>query len=208
MIIQLAVNGFDENFSYFIYDKANKELGIVDPVNISYLENELKKTGTIPKILLLTHSHFDHVEGVSELIKKYQIPVYMHKNAKDRVLVDEKFKIFVDDEDEIKLGDIKIQVLWTPGHIDDAVCYYIEEENALITGDTLFIGKCGRTDLQHSNVIDLYKSLQKLKNLPNSTIIYPGHDYGYAPFSTMKKERKANKYLLCENLENFIDLRM
>ena len=207
MIRQIHVGGFDDNFSYLIEDENNK-IAIVDPSNVKILEAEISQYMLQPKMILLTHSHFDHTEGVDELVSKLGIPVYMHENARGRVDVADEMSIFVKDGDVIKMGDLHINVLFTPGHIDDAVCFYLKELNSLITGDTVFVEGCGRADLEYSSIEDLYKSIQRIKELPTETKIFPGHDYGKRISSTIKDEMKNNPYFKVGSLKDFIDLRL
>ncbi len=208
MIQQIHVGGFDDNFSYFIEDSDSKNIAIVDPSNVKLLEAEISKNFFSPKMILLTHSHFDHTEGVAELVKKLAIPVYMHENARGRVNVLDEMAVYIKGGEKIKLEDIFIDVIDTPGHIDDAVCFYLKEDKALLTGDTVFVEGCGRADLEFSNVEDLFKSLQKIKKLPDDTKIFPGHDYGKKPWSTIKDEKKNNPYFKVKTLDDFIKLRL
>ena len=208
MIQQIHVGGFDDNFSYFIEDSDSKNIAIVDPSNVKLIEAEISKNFFSPKMILLTHSHFDHTEGVAELVKKLAIPVYMHENARGRVNVLDEMAVYIKGGEKIKLENIFIDVIDTPGHIDDAVCFYLKEDKALLTGDTVFVEGCGRADLEFSKVEDLFKSLQKIKKLPDDTKIFPGHDYGKKPWSTIKDEKKNNPYFKVKTLDDFIKLRL
>ncbi|MDA1060182.1 MAG: hydroxyacylglutathione hydrolase family protein [bacterium] len=214
MVRQIPINGYDNNFSYFIGDDVGKNIAIVDPGDVPHLITEIEYDLLGPQMILVTHTHHDHIEGVPGIVDKYAIPVYMHENGRGRVDANDEMCVFVKDGDEIKIGDLNVKVLYTPGHIDDAVCYYITAAEAadgipkLITGDTLFVEGCGRADLEGSNVEDLYNSLQKISALPDDTKIFPGHDYGSKPVSTIAWEKKHNKYLKCKNLDEFIKLRL
>ena len=108
------------------------------------------------------------------------------------------------DNDEIKVGSIKIKVICTPGHTPCAICLLVE--NKLITGDTLFVNAIGRTDLAGGDSVKLFESLQKLKKLDDDVEVYPGHDYGKIPFSTIGGEKKANPYFMCSTKEQFLNL--
>lgn len=215
MIIQLAVGGYDNNFSYFVKDDAGKGIAVVDPAgDMDDMLAEIHANKFQPSAVLLTHSHFDHAEGVEALLKKYKIPVYMHMNARGRVEVPQELARYVNDGDIITVGKLSLEVMHTPGHIDDAVCYFISAKQAeggvakLITGDTLFVEGCGRADLSHGSVKDLYNSLERLKKLPDETVIYCGHNYGSKPVSNVAFEKKHNKYFLCKDFMEFKTMRM
>lgn len=214
MVWQIAINGYDNNFSYFVGDIESRHVAVVDPGDVGHLVSELDSENLTPLMVLLTHSHADHTSGVDEMMKRFGIPVYMHKNAQDRVEVPGNMVVLIDDGDIVKVGGLQLEVLHTPGHIDDAVCFYVpkeQDENGiprLITGDTLFVEACGRADLENSNVEHLYESLQRIKKFPDETKIYPGHDYGSKLVSNLAWEKENNKFLRCETLEEFIRLRL
>lgn len=198
---QIAINGYDRNFSYFVNDESTKDIAIVDPGDISLLEQIIDEGNWRPKMILLTHSHHDHVEAVAPLVAHYDIPVYLHENAMDRVDVPSRLIRLINDGTKIALGNLKIEVLYTPGHIDDAVCFYISAEQALdgtpklLTGDTLFVEGCGRSDFPLSNPTDLKASLRRISQLPNNTEVFPGHDYGSKPISTIEWEKVQNRHM-------------
>lgn len=210
MIRQIPIRGFDNNFSYIVGDGKSKHVAVVDPGDMPRLMEEIEIKELESKMVFLTHSHFDHQEGVADFVERFGIPVYMHKNAKGRVDVHDDMSIFLEEGDEIKVGDLVIKVIHTPGHIDDAICYYMEDEDgpALITGDTLFVEGCGRADLKGSDVKKLYESLERIKTLPDKTRIFSGHDYGSKPFSDIAWEKKHNRYMKCKTFKEFQELRM
>lgn len=214
MIQQIKIRGFDSNFSYIVGDSKTKEIGIVDPDDADHLIAEINHGEYQVKMILITHSHFDHVAGVERLLENYDVPVYLHENAEGKLDIPEEKRKYVGDGDFIQIGGLKIEVIDTPGHIDDAVCYYISEENSedgipkILTGDTLFVEGCGRADLAGSNVEDLYDTLEKLKKLPDNTEVFAGHDYGSKPVSSIGWEKQHNKYLLCADFQEFKDLRI
>lgn len=214
VIRQIPINGFDSNFSYFIGDGKSKEIAIVDPGDPAHLEKEISEGMFVPKMILLTHTHADHQEGVLSLSKKYGIPVYVHHLGRGRVNVPENLLVFLEDKEVVDIGGISIKVLYTPGHIDDALCYFMDGDQApdgipkLLTGDTLFVEGCGRADLPNSDAKQLYKSLERIKMLPDETEIYSGHDYGSKPISTLGWEKQHNKYMACNTVDEFIDLRL
>lgn len=210
MINQIEVGGFDRNFSYLIGDEETKEIAVVDPDDCDLLFDEIEDGFFNVKMVLLTHSHFDHVSGVPKMIKKYGIPVYMHEYGRGKLPIPDDMFVWMKDGDKLTIGGMKIEVWHTPGHSDDAVCYFAKDANeiGLITGDTLFVEGCGRADLEKSDVEELWKSLQKIKKLPDDVKIYPGHDYGSRQISDVGFEKANNKYLLCKDFEEFRKLRM
>lgn len=210
MIRQIQIGGFDKNFSYLIGDEDTKEIAVVDPDNAELLFDEIDDAFFDVKMILLTHSHFDHVAGVPKMIERYGVPVYMHENGRGKLEAPDDMFVWLKDGDKLKIGGIDVHILHTPGHSDDAVCYFLKDqrEEALLTGDTLFVEGCGRADLNKSDVMELWKSLQKIKKLPDDVKIYPGHDYGSRPFSDVGYEKTHNKYLLCKSFEEFKQLRM
>jgi len=203
-IDQIPINGFDDNFSYFVGD--GKSIGIIDPGDFPLLERLISQGGYSVKSVLLTHSHYDHTDGVRDLVKKYGVPVYLHKNGRGRLEIDDQQCVLLNDGEEVKIGEAVLKTLYTPGHLDDAVCYLGDE--VVFTGDTLFVEGCGRSDLPGSNVQELFKSLQLIKELPDDTKVYPGHNYGSKPVSDIAWEKKHNRYLKCKSLEEFEGTRM
>lgn len=210
MIRQIPINGFDSNFSYFVSDRG--KVAVVDPGDVDHLIYEIEEGGFEVSAIWLTHSHFDHTSGVREMVNRFAVPVYMHKNARGRVEIEDEMTVFLQDGDKLKVGGLRFNVLWTPGHIDDAVCFYREpgegEPGALISGDTLFVEGCGRADLANSDVEDLWRSLCRLKALPDSVKVYPGHDYGSKHVSDIAWEKAHNKFLKCKSLEEFRKIRL
>ena len=158
--------------------------------------------------IILTHSHYDHVQKADELASKTNAAVYFHEddgNEIKRAIRNPNIKLHkLKDNDEIKLGKIKIKVIHTPGHSPGAVCLLFESR--LITGDTLFVNAIGRTDLPGGDALKLFESLQNLKKLNDDVEVYPGHDYGDVPSSTIGNEKKTNPYFKCSTKEQFLNL--
>jgi glyoxylase-like metal-dependent hydrolase (beta-lactamase superfamily II) len=206
---QIHIGGYDKNLNYFVGANKNEVL-VVDPVNIDELLAIADSEG-IGKIvgILITHTHHDHIAGTPELFDRLgPIPIFVHENGLNKfsTIPSDWIKI-VRDNSLINFAGISAQVIWTPGHINDAVCYLLEDR--LITGDTLFVGGCGRCDLAGSDVEAQYDSLHnKIASLSRKLTFYPGHDYGETPFSTLEQEFATNPYLLATDKQDFIDLRM
>lgn len=204
MILRQIPVGPMQNFVYLIGDKETKEAAVVDAgwdVD-KIIENAAKENLKIKKIIL-THTHFDHVQKLGELTDRTKADVYFHE-LEQKKTASQRSNFFLKDSDEIKIGKIKIKVIHTPGHTPGAICLLFS--NKLITGDTLFVGAIGRVDLPGGDAIKLFESLQKLKKLDDKTEIYPGHDYGETPFSTIGNEKKNNAYFMCKTKEEFIRL--
>jgi hydroxyacylglutathione hydrolase len=188
-----------DNFSYVIADETSKEAAVVDPnFNVRAIIQVLKNHNLRLKYIVNTHHHTDHTAGNTELKSKLGGKIAAHRLAnigKD---------VSVDDEDILKLGTLIIKVIHTPGHSPDGICLLVD--NKLLTGDTLFVGECGRTDLLEGDAQAMYNSLfHKLMKLDDSIEVYPGHNYGAAPHSTIGIERKTNYTLAKRTLDEFIE---
>lgn len=209
MIRQLLVGPFAV-FTYIVACPRTKEGVIIDPAG----ENEkilgaLKEEGIRVRYILNTHGHADHVMENEGLKRAVSAPTCMHEadnrffarkeiaeqSAKELGLppaeaVDRELK----DGDLLEVGTLGIQVIHTPGHSPGSVCYYVEDN--LFTGDTLFVGAAGRTDLTGGSLDTLIESIEKkILALPKSTVIWPGHDYGETPTSTIGREMEENPYI-------------
>ena len=198
-----------QNFIYIIGDEKSKDAAIVDAGwEIDKLIGVANKEKLKIKKIILTHSHYDHVQKADELASKTNADVYFHELEFDqlkKIIKNPNIKLHkLKNNDEIKVGSIKIKVIHTPGHTPGAICLLFE--NKLITGDTLFVNAVGRTDLAGGDSIKLFESLQKLKKLDDDIEVYPGHDYGEIPFSTIGNENKNNPYFKCESKEQFLNL--
>ena len=208
MIFKQIQVGPMQNLSYVIGDERNKEAVVIDAGwDIDKLIEISNKEKLRIKKIILTHSHYDHVQKVDELASKTDATVYFHGleyNEIKKTIKNSAIKIIkLKNNDEIKIKNIKIKVIHTPGHSPGAVCLLVG--NKLLTGDTLFVNAIGRTDLAGGDSIKLFESLQKLKKLDDDVEVYPGHDYGEIPFSTIGGEKKTNPYFMCETKEQFLN---
>lgn len=163
---------------------------IIDPGDdADFIADTITHEKLKPTAIVLTHGHFDHVLGCLELKLNFGIPIYLHEKdkklyssanqsalhwLKKKTLKVPPIDRFIKEGDKIKIGDEQLTVIETPGHTPGSLCLYDGKRN-LFTGDTLFKDGVGRTDFSYSRPLQLIKSLDKLKKLPESTIIYPGH---------------------------------
>ncbi len=184
------------NFSYIIYDPEILESIVVDPSwDLEKIFDFVKKNQLSVKYVLNTHTHFDHILGNDQVSLMTGAKVIQHKNS------GEPHDLSVNNGDLITLGKSKIRVIFTPGHSPDSICLVVDEKY-LLTGDTLFVGNCGRTDLPGSNPEQMYESLfHTIAKMDESLIIYPGHNYGHVPVSTIGDEKK-NNYILQERTKD------
>lgn len=196
------------NFLYFLGDAASKEIAVVDPAwDVDYLCKEADKNGYKIRMVLLTHGHPDHVNGLKEILARHDVPAYISRDEAPFLKPKHKNIVEVADREKIKIGGLEIELILTPGHTPGCQCFLYK--NAMISGDTLFVDGCGRCDLPGSDPRKMYHSLYNiLMKLPDETVIYPGHDYGPTPFATLASQKKTNPYLTCSNLEEFLSERM
>jgi hydroxyacylglutathione hydrolase len=188
-----------DNFSYIIADETTKEAAIVDP---SYNQDRLMMFIKDQKLklnyIINTHDHGDHTAGNEDLKRAFGAKLVAYK------LSQVKKDVSVDDGDILKLGKIEIKIIYTPGHTTDGICLLVDGK--ILTGDTLFIGECGRTDLPGSSPADMYHSLfDKLSKLDDRIEVYPGHDYGPKPYSTIGEQKRTNYVLEKRTLQEFLE---
>ena len=210
LVIQFPI-GPMANFGYLIGDPRTKEAIVVDP---AWSPEEIFKVAAAENLRLVgmavTHAHFDHSNAIELLLHKIDVPVYA--NA-DEVPYAKSGTNIVGDlgrtvktvrgGEKIKIGDTEIEFLHTPGHTPGSQCLRVE--NKLITGDTLFIGGCGRSDLPGGNAPLLFKTLRKLAAMPGELTVCPGHDYGAAPTRLLRDEIAHNPYLKMTSEDAFLD---
>jgi len=188
-----------DNFSYIIADETSREAAIVDPsLNQDVLMKSIKDQKLKLNYIIDTHGHGDHTAGNDDLKRASGAQIVAHK------ISDVKKDVSVEDGDILKLGKITIKVIHTPGHTPDSISLLVDGKT--LTGDALFIGECGRTDLPGGNPTDMYHSLfDKLGKLDDKIEVYPGHDYGPKPSSTIGEQKRTNYVLEKRTLEEFLE---
>ncbi len=196
-----------ENFVYLVGSKKTREVFVVDPAwQVDTVLRVAKEEDLKIKGALVSHYHFDHTNGIEELLQAVDCPVYVNKN--DMAYLDFSHDNIkpVDAGHKLKVGDTQIECVHTPGHTPGSQCFLCDGH--LVSGDTLFINACGGTDLPGGDAKELYYSLtQKLMKLEDSTVLCPGHNYADKPTATMGQQKKTNPYLICDSLENFLRFR-
>lgn len=204
---QMAVGPMG-NFIYFLGDAQSKEIAVVDPAwDVDYLCNEAEKNGYKIAVVLLTHGHPDHVNGLKTILARHDVPACISRHEAFFLKPKHKNITEIDDRQNVKIGRLEIQCLLTPGHTPGCQCLLYK--NVLISGDTLFIDGCGRCDLPGSDPQQMYHSLYNvISRLPDDTVIYPGHNYGPVPSATLGSQKKTNPYLTCAGIEEFLSERM
>ncbi len=200
--------GLMQNFNYIVGDPETRDCAYIDPAwEVDRVLKVAQEDGYHVRQVLLTHHHFDHVEGVAEVVQKTDATVYIHREDQALVSTGDAKVISLLNGDEFKIGNLSVRVLHTPGHTPGSVCYLVTDPEDpiqhLLTGDTLFQGNCGRSDLPGGDPKILFKSLLELKQLDPATKIYPGHDYGVKPVSTIGYEKQHNATLKVKTFEDF-----
>ncbi len=205
-----------QNFVYLVGDPATKQCVVVDPAwEIDTIARTAAADDMVIVGALVTHTHQDHVggsleswgmpgriPGVEELLEKIPIKVYVHKAEREFLKGFGSDLVKVDGNDTLKVGRLELTFLHTPGHTPGSQCFLVD--GRLISGDTLFIGSCGRTDLPGSDPTQMYYSLtQRLYKLPDDTVLFPGHNYG-GPSSTVGDEKRQNPFMRFTSLGDFL----
>ncbi|HKJ68097.1 MAG TPA: MBL fold metallo-hydrolase [bacterium] len=205
MIVRSIEGGYDKNFSYIIGCEKSRKGAIIDAaIGAETLIKSANEANLEIQYLIITHSHHDHYAWAEALLKKLRDLTLITYG--DTIMnIGEKEHIDVEDGEEIYLGSIPLTFYHTPGHFPDSVC--VVADGAVFTGDTLFIGRPGRTRSPKSDVEALYHSINdKLLTLPDDTKIYPGHNYGEEPVSTIGEQKATNEFLQAESPGEFAKL--
>ncbi len=200
MLVEQFRMGGDRNLGYLVADERSRLAAVIDP---SYSPERIadfaRDQGYEIRYVFSTHDHHDHTNGNRTMYELTGVQALLFGDQ------DPETGIEIGDGAKLPLGDLEIVILHTPGHTGDAVCILIGD--AVFTGDTLFVGKVGGTDFGDGARTEYVSLHKKLLSLPGETRVFPGHDVGVAPTSTIAHERETNPFLLQPDVEAFIDLK-
>lgn len=208
------------NLAYLVGSRSTREALVVDPAwSVDTLLDQAEADGMKVVGALVTHYHQDHVggslfgqeiEGVGRFLARNPSPVHVNQHEADGLRritgASESDLVRHDGGDVVELGEIRIKLLHTPGHTPGSQCFLVEsaDHSGLVSGDTLFLGSCGRVDLPGSDPEAMYHSLKTLGALPDETALFPGHLYSPEPSSTMGEQQRTNPYLRVSSLADFL----
>jgi hydroxyacylglutathione hydrolase len=192
--------GSMQNFTYILEDEDTGESIILDPSwNLDEIQKIITRHDLKVKYIVNTHHHFDHTLGNEAMAKETGAKILQHEASSlkhDMALVDEQ---------KIKFGNSLLTVFHTPGHSKDSIC--LVGDGKIFTGDTLFVGNCGRVDLPGGSAKELYHSLfEILYKMDESLVLYSGHNYGSIPISTLANEKKNNFVLQKRSEQEFVEM--
>jgi len=192
--------GGDRNFGYLVGDRSTGVAAAVDPAfSPEEVLARAEAQQLTVELILNTHGHADHTNGNAWLKERTGAPILAYKGANP--------DIALDDRQEFAIGSVQVRVLYAPGHADDHLLFHLPSKSVALTGDLLFVGKIGGT-AGEADARTEYDSLQRaLAALPDETTIWPGHDYGCRPSSTIALERVTNPFLLAEDFDAFLALK-
>ncbi len=197
MIFEQIRVGGDRNFAYLIGDPESGQAALIDPAHDPAMAlARAAELGLTVVLLINTHGHADHIGGNSHVLKNSPARLVAHGNCQDG--------------EELSLGELTLRLIHTPGHTPDSLCVLAEfagQVGRLVTGDTLFVGKVGGTGLGDDARQEHISLHEKLMTLPDDTEVWPGHDYGVRPSSSIAEEKASNPFLLQTSFEDFVNLK-
>jgi len=188
MIIRQLEVGYLDNFCYIVGCENTRQALVIDPgPDVERIVSEAEKENLEIVTIVNTHGHGDHTAGNAKLKTLTGAKIVIHELDGDRY---PGADVLLSDEQTLPLGEISVEVIHTPGHTPGGIC--LHAQGNLFTGDTLFVGDSGRTDLPGGDRLTLGKSIRRLMELPDTTVVWPGHDYGPTPSSTIGWEKRNN----------------
>jgi len=203
MNVKRFQGGYDKNFCYVVSCDETKMAAIIDPsVEINPVIEYIESNNLILDKVLITHTHHDHIYYLGDFINLYPL-MKVYASVKARLPKTVDFKK-IEHNDVVMVGKHFILSLFTPGHYIDSICYWVKSQNIIFTGDTMFVGRTGRTISSGSNLKDLYYSTYDiLLKLPSDTVIFPGHHYGFRKNITLRENMKLSNFFQCKSFSEF-----
>ena len=200
MIVEQFRTGGDRNFGYLVADEASREALVIDAsFNPAMIVRYAAEHCFDIRFIFSTHGHDDHINGNDTISRLTGITPLLYGETCARN------GVRVEDGALFPLGALDAGILYTPGHTKDSLCIYIGD--ALFTGDTLFTGKVGGTGTEEQALMEYHSLQHKIMQLPDTTNVYPGHDYGLTPVSSIGNERSHNPFLLQKDFNAFFLLK-
>ena len=202
MIFEQLFDTKSSTYTYILSSGKGREALIIDPV-LEHTEEYLKLLNKLELKLVKvidTHIHADHITGLNELSERTNCTKIMGDNSKSEVV-----DLRVKEDENVKIDNINLKVMYTPGHTDCSYSYLMNDR--VFTGDTLLINGTGRTDFQNGNARQQYDSIfNKLLKLPENTMVFPAHDYNGKKHSTIGSERKNNPRLQVNSVDQYVEI--
>ncbi len=197
-----------ENFVYLVHDHGSGRAAVVDPAwDVPEVLALAGRHGMRITDILLTHSHHDHINGISAVLQRFDAQLHLLKAEAQFWGQQLDLPTLHHGGDEIRLGDTPIRVLHTPGHTPGSACYHVGDQ--LITGDTLFVFGCGRCDLRGGDPEQMYSTLRDMAaRLPGDTVIRPGHNYAERDTTSLQEQLEGNPFLHFDAVDRFVEYRM
>lgn len=202
LVFEQIRSGGDRNFGYLLGDRDARQSVLIDPsYSPDTFVDRAREQGLTVTHIINTHGHPDHINGNSRAVELTGAAVAAHPDCPAAPSVP------LADGQEMSVGSLRLKFLYVPGHCDDHLVVFEHSHKLLITGDLLFVGKVGGTS-DDGDARTEWNSLQRvLTAFPDETTIWPGHDYGVRPSSTLALERRTNPFLTCATLEEFLQLK-
>lgn len=200
-----------ENFIYLVGRTDRPETAVIDPAwDIAAILQAANEDGRTITHALVTHRHRDHTNGLEPLLELQSAQVIVHKDDAAAIGLPAGSMKQVGAGDAVDVGGLSISCVHTPGHTPGSQCFHVDiGDGSLISGDTLFVNACGRCDFPGSDPVQMFDSLHRvLGGMKGETKLYPGHDYGDVPVSSLTRERQRNPYYQMTTVEAFVQRRM
>jgi glyoxylase-like metal-dependent hydrolase (beta-lactamase superfamily II) len=198
-----------ENFVYLLGAEGSPQTAIVDPAwDVPAALRAAREDGRTVTHALLSHHHFDHVNGLPDLLAQGGIRVFAHRADVPRLAPEVRAEVTpLGAGDAVEVGPLRVAAMHTPGHTPGSTCWHTGD--GLFAGDTVFVNACGRCDLAGGDPEQMFQSLNRVAGLPGEVRLYPGHDYGDVPVSSIAREREQNPYFQkLSSLTDFLAWRM